>query len=198
MLTDLKKTAAVALLVCTGSATAGLIWDYGPGTGSDGGCWANSTAGQNFAEQVIFDVDMYLTDIHIFTCISAPDGSSHIKILDDNGAGDPDKVLYAWDQNANSWTPTGGLYEAVYEFDPILLNAGTIYWIGVSGNGWEHGQESVLTPGDGTMAQFSGGTFQFHTTVGDQMFQLTGYVVPAPAGLALLACAGLASRRRRR
>ncbi|MDY7110627.1 MAG: hypothetical protein SYC29_18495 [Planctomycetota bacterium] len=198
-MTDFKKVAAVALLVCTGSATAEIIWDYGPDTGSYGGCWANSTNGQEFAEQVIFDVDMYLTDIHIFTCISSPGGDSRIKILDDDGAGNPGNWLYDWNQQADAWNDVGNdLYEAIYEFDEIVLEANTIYWIGVSGNGWEHGQASVLTPGDGTMAQFNGGTFNFHASVGDQMFQLTGYEVPAPAGLALLGCAGLISRRRRR
>jgi len=193
----LKTVAAAALLVCAGSATAAVLWDYGPSSGADGGCWANSTAGQNFAEQVIFDMDVYITDIHIFTCISAPGGDSHIKILDDDGAGNPGNYLYQWDQNADAWNSVGSLYEAVYEFDPILFEAGKIYWVGVSGNGWEHGQSSVKTPGDGYMAQFSGSSFQFHTAVGDQMFQLTGYV-PAPAALALLGLAGLTTNRRRR
>ena len=197
MLMDLKTLSAVAVLVCASSTTAAIIWDYGPGTGADGGCWANSTGGQNFAEQVIFDVDMYLTDIHIFTCISGPSGDSYVKILADNGAGDPGALLHGWNQTADAWNPVGSLYEAVYEFEPILLEANTVYWIGVSGNGWEHGQTSVLTPGDGTMAQFSGSTFQFHTGVGDQMFQLTGYI-PAPGAFALLGLAGLASKRRRR
>ena len=202
MLMDLKKAAAVAVLVCTSSVTADLIWDYGPATGTHGGNWANTTGGQNFAEQVIFDVNMYLTDIHMFTTYTdSPGGDYHLKILLDNGAGDPGAVFMAWDQDVDniSVDNSGNVqqYKHTFEFDPILLEANTIYWIGVSGNGWEPGQSSVLTPGDGTMAQFSGSTFQFHTGVGDQMFQLTGYV-PAPASLALLGLAGLALRRRRR
>ena len=202
MLMDLKRVSAVAVLVCASGATAEIIWDYGPATGSHGGCWANQTASQNFAEQVIFDVDMYLTDIHMFTSYAdSAGGDYHIKILLDNGAGDPGELYRAWDQDVDniSVDNTGDVqeYNHTFEFDAVLLEADTIYWIGVSGNGWEPGQSSVLTPGDGTMAQFSGTVFSGHAGVGDQMFQLTGYV-PAPAGMALLGCAGLMLRRRRR
>jgi hypothetical protein len=203
MLMDLKKAAAVALLVCTGSATADLIWDYGPATGTHGGNWVNRTESQNFAEQVIFEIDMYLTDFHLFTTYTdSPSGDYHVKILYDDGAGNPGAMYMQWDQEVNDITVdnSGNVmqYKHTFEFDEVLLEAGTIYWIGVSANGWEVGQSSVVAPGDGMMAQFSGSTFAGHTGVGDQMFQLTGYEVPAPAGLALLGCAGLISRRRRR
>lgn len=202
MLMDLKRVSAVAVLVCASGATAEIIWDYGPATGASAGAWANTTDGQNFAEQVIFDVDMYLTDIHMFTSYAdSAGGDYHIKILLDNGAGDPGDVYRAWDQDVDeiSVDNTGDVqqYNHTFEFDAVLLEADTIYWIGVSGNGWEPGLSSVLTPGDGTMAQFSGAAFQFHAGVGDQMFQLTGYI-PAPGALALLGVAGLIRKRRRR
>jgi hypothetical protein len=52
------------------------------------------------------------------------------------------------------------------------------YWYGASLNTQSLGQFSVLTPGDGAMAQFFGSLFMFHADVGDQMFQLIGVIVP--------------------
>ena len=74
---------------------------------------------------------------------------------------------------------------------PVLLGSGT-YWIGVSGNGFEAGQLSMVGDpgGDNLMAQFAGTSFLFMTSVGDQSFQLFGRpetdAVPEPTSLTLL------------
>lgn len=152
-----------------------ILFDQGPATGSDGGCWANDTFGQNFADHVILENDAQMTGLNIYTCIGYPSNDSHIKILADDGYGNPGAVITEWDQSATSWTQHGAIYVAFYEFPKIDLAANTIYWIGVSGNSFEHGQTSIQTPGDGLMAQFSGSSFSWHTNVGDQMFQVLGY-----------------------
>ena len=158
-----------------------LQFDQGPTTGSNGGCWANTTEGQNFAEQATLASPVQVNTINIYTCIGPQAGTVHIKILADDGAGNPGTYLYQEDRIPDAWGPdptSGGFLASVNLATPFIANAGTTYWYGVSGNGFELGQFSVLTPGDGTMAQFSGPVFGGHTTVGDQMFQLEGIVVP--------------------
>lgn len=197
--------ASAGASLFAGQAGAGdIIWDYGPATGRHNGNWANQTQGQNFAEDVLFGVDMFLTGVDIFTSFTdTPLGDYHVKILLDDGAGNPSGVFAQWDQDVTtiSVDDSGDVreFKHSFDFDPIVLSANTVYWIGVSANGWEVGQSSLLNPhpDDGTMAQFSGNVFSFHTGVGDQMFQLRGYPVPGPAGVALLGCAGLALGRRR-
>jgi hypothetical protein len=178
------KRALVLCLVCAcaSSAAADLLWDYGPSTGAYGGCWSNFTNGQNFAEQVKFDENVVIQGMDIWTCISAAGGNMHFKLLDDNN-GNPGNYLEEFDLTHTSWTPDGQLYKVGFDFADIPLDAGKTYWVGISGNGWELGQASVQTPGDGRMAQFNGRNFSFHTTVGDQMFQLRG--IPEPATLLL-------------
>ncbi len=157
----------------------GLIWDYGPTTGSQAGCWSNYTASQNFAEDVNFATSTSIGSIVIFTCIGPVQGSTvHIKIRNDDGAGNPSNtLLYDADVTPTSWVadPMTGGYAVTADLPtPFTAAANTIYWIGLSGNGFELGQYSVQTPDDGQMAQFSGPTFSFDTSVGDQMFQLYG------------------------
>ncbi len=194
--------ASMIVLACGANASAQVIWDYGPSTGSYAGNWVNQTQSQNFAEQVIFDQDMFLYGFDLFTTFTdTPGGDYHVKILLDNGAGDPGDLYMAWDQDVTEITTdfTGDVmqFKHSFDFDSVTLAANTTYWIGVSGNGWEVAQSSILTPGDGTMAQFGGDVFSFHTSVGDQMFQLRGEVVPAPGVLGLLGIAGLAAPYRR-
>ncbi|GAB4161579.1 MAG: hypothetical protein Fur0021_34860 [Candidatus Promineifilaceae bacterium] len=159
--------------------TGGLIWDYGPTTGSQAGCWSNYTASQNFAEDVSFATSTSISTIVIYTCIGPVQGSTvHIKIRNDDGAGNPSNtLLYDADVTPTSWVadPMTGGYAVTADLPtPFTAAANTIYWIGLSGNGFELGQYSVQTPDNGHMAQFSGPTFSFHTAVGDQMFQLYG------------------------
>ena len=158
-----------------------VLFDQGPTTGGNGGCWSNFTESQNFAEQATLASPVEVTSMNIYTCIGPQGGTIHIKVLDDDGAGNPSTFLYQEDRVPDAWVPdptSGGFLVTVNLATPFLASAGTTYWYGVSGNGFELGQFSVLTPGNGTMAQFQGSVFDHHTTVGDQMFQLLGSVVP--------------------
>jgi hypothetical protein len=114
----------------------------------------------------------------------------------DNG-GVPGALLDSIDVSASSFAFYGtfnnvDVYEVMLQFSAIPVLGGVQYWIGASGNGFEAGQLSLAgpgDPGDGLMAQFSGQTFQFMTSVGDQSYQLVtsgGGNVPEPASLFLL------------
>ena len=171
---------AMCLLIFPAVAySQSLVFDYGPLSGTNGGCWSNSQAGQNFAEQFSFTEDTTVNRIDIFTCSNLPGSSVHIKILSDAG-GDPGAILYQEDQIPASWTSesSGGYRVTCNLTTPFVAQANTTYWIGVAGNDSSINQYSVLTPGDGHMAQFSGTSFSFHTSVGDMMFQLYSNASP--------------------
>ena len=172
--TSLVVTVTV---VATASARAAddILWNYGPDTGVVGGCWTNSSGNQNFADRVLFDENVLLTGIDVWTCNASPPRGMQIKILADDGAGNPGEFLHTLWLDPTSYTPDGDRYRASFDFDAIALDADTPYWIGVAGDNYDLGQISVLTPGDGRMAQFNFRTFTDHAGVGDQMFRLRGY-----------------------
>lgn len=179
--TGMKWGGAAALLLLVSPVLAQeVIFDQGPATGSYSGCWSNYTESQNFAEQSTLTQDASLTGVVIWTCIGPQTPTLHVKILDDAG-GQPGSVLYGQDVSADSWDFDGSLYRVEVSITPYDMTAGTTYWVGVSGNGFELGQASVSTPGDNTMAQFSGTTFVGHAGVGDQMYQLIGNFGPPVA-----------------
>jgi hypothetical protein len=166
---------ASMLFVFSGAAEAQVIWDYGPSTGTTGLCYANQTSGQNLADDVVFGTSMVVNGMDIWTCISPTAGTVHIKILLDDGAGNPGAVFTEWDQTPTSWVADGPGFMVSADFPDVNLDAGQVYWIGMSGNGFELGQFGVLNPGDGSMAVFAGSAFSFHGTGGgDQMFQVRG------------------------
>jgi hypothetical protein len=195
--------ATCVLLSAASLMHAGVIWDYGPGTGTNSGSWSNLTNGQNFADNVFFDVDTVVGGFNLFTSISSidPTATFHFKVLADND-GAPGTYLYQWDQTYSLFGPSesDGIYEAQFLWPtPLVFLAGTTYWVGASGNGFEPGQASVASgPGDGAMALFEGNTFQTLAGVGDQMFQLTDAPEPAPLTLVPAALMGLAFLRRKR
>lgn len=188
-----------------------IVWDYGPGSGIvEGNAWVNSTSGQNFAEQVVFSNNVNVTGYNYFSDRSPQGTSWHLKLLDDN-AGAPDQVVSQFDLNYSSFTnlgiianALGDTYEVQFNFAPLLLNGGTKYWIGISGNGFEGAERTIHSPGDDKVAQFSGSSFVYSSNIGDQMFQLVGSdatVAPLPGtaitGLFLLTGFGIFSRIRR-
>jgi hypothetical protein len=158
-----------------------LIFDQGPSTGAYGGCWWNETASQNFADQATLVDLVEIDEIRIFTCVGSMAGTVHVKILADDGAGNPAAVVYAEDKVPDAWVAdpvSGGYVVSVVLTTPFQASAGTTYWYGISYNSGDMGQHSVVAPGDGTMAQFAGSVFSAHATVGDQSFQLMGTIVP--------------------
>ncbi len=199
-----KSILAVAFAALASFAPASLLWDYGMSTGTFGGSWVNQTASQNFAEQVSFGTNVKVTR---FTYITNFDpstfGSMHVKLLDDAG-GVPNNYLDQQDITMTGFTNLGVFGgNTCYSVDLDLgtawnLNAGTTYWVGASGNGFEAAQVSLLSPGDGHMAQFNGATYSFSTGVGDQAFQLYGDVVPEPASMIALGGLALVAIRRKK
>ncbi len=128
-------------------------------------------------------------------------GTMHVKLLSNN-AGMPDTVLDSQDVSVASWSNVAaGINEVNLDLlTPLVLSANTTYWIGASGNGFEAAQLSILTPGDGMMAQYVGTSFVRMINVGDQMFRLEGSSnpVPEPASLRALGLGAAALLRRRR
>lgn len=188
---------SVSLAATAASGTTGaVVWDQGPGTGVVTGTYVNETNGQNFADTVRFDADTVVGGFNLFTTVSLADHAGaadfHIKFLADDG-GAPGAVLMATDAGfvSSSFGVATDLNAYHFDFAPIALRAGTTYWVGVSGNGFDAGQAALMAPQDGQMAQFAGGSLQYQSVpVGDQMFQLTS-AVPEPQTYALL-LAGLA------
>ena len=193
------KRLALLLLVglCATAAYAGTVWDYSPINTDAVCCWENQTASQNFADNFTLSVNTTLTGFNLFTGNFSPSGTYNLHLYADSG-GAPGALLDSQNVSASSFTFYGNLngndiYEAVLPLAPIDVLAGVQYWIGASGNGFEAGQASLLgpgDPGDGLMAQFSGGTFVGFTGVGDQAYQLTGSptggTTPEPSSLTLI------------
>ena len=91
-----------------------LIFDQGPSTGAYGGCWANGTSGQNFADQATLVDPAEIDEIRVFTCLDPLAGTVHVKILADDGAGNPagveahggrigDITIYGQESNPNTF-----------------------------------------------------------------------------------------------
>jgi hypothetical protein len=194
----MKRIALLLFIgLCATTAYAGTVWDYSPINTDIGGFWQNQTQAQNFADNFTLAVNTTITGFNLFTGNFPPGGTYNVHLYADSG-GQPGALLDSQDVTASSFTFYGNLggqaiYEAVLPVAPIDVLAGVQYWIGASGNGFEAAQLSLLgpgDPGDGRMAQFSGGTFVGFTGVGDQSYQLignpTGGTTPEPSSLTLI------------
>ena len=156
-----------------GKAPAGnVIFDQGPGTGTNGGCWSNYTESQNFSDLAPLPAGTAITDIVVFTCIAPTTGTVSFKAVDES----THTFLYTESGTPSSWVDDGnGGFIVTYTLaNPYVVPGTGTLGYGLSGDGFELGQNSVLTPGDGFMAQYSGQSYAFQAGVGDQMFQLLG------------------------
>jgi hypothetical protein len=151
-----------------------VIWDYGPQTGPNGGCWQNIAESQNFAEQVVLESSARVNGFQLFTCIDGIAGQTfEFKVLADAG-GVPGEEVTRFQLTNHAQSMELDQFRYDFAFDPVFLEAGT-YWVGLAGVGFEAGQTSINPgPGDSQMAQFAGQTYSFSTSVGDQMFRLLG------------------------
>jgi hypothetical protein len=153
-----------------------VVFDQGLDTGSSAACHGNVTQGQNFADRVTFEQDTVITGIRIFTCIAPEAEQVRVKVHVDNGADAPGELVYEQNGMADAWVEVDTIeYAVTVNFDtPFVASAGEQYWYGISGNGFELAQYVLQTPDDGEIAQFDGTSFDFHSGVGDQAFQLLG------------------------
>jgi hypothetical protein len=151
---------------------AAIIFDQGPSKGSNGGCWSNSTQGQNFSDAAPLAAGTSVTGINIITCIPPTAGTVTFKAVNE----DTKTALYTESGVPSSWVDNGdGTFTVSYLLQgPFVVPAGVNVGYGLSGDGFELGQTSVLSPADGLMSQYSGQVFNLMTEVGDQMFQLLG------------------------
>ena len=150
-----------------------VIFDQGPSTGSNGGCWSNSTASQNFSDLAPLAAGTAITGLITFTCIPPTTGT----VTFQGGRRGPAHAFqYTESGTPTSWVSDGaGGYIVTYDLvTPFVVPSGLTMGYGLSGDGFELGQNSVLTPGDGFMSQYDGQSYAFPAGVGDQMFQLLG------------------------
>ncbi len=219
-------TLAVVAAMMTGNAhAAGVVWNHGFGSGTTGFDWSDQSDDQNMADSVTFAHATTVSGYNFFSAsdLSAQTGSGdfQLKLLSNHFVAadhqnEPDQLLLTENigftvqtQACTGCVPGGwNAYELSFSFAPIRFAAGTTYWIGLSGNGFDADVLSVLGVQDDSMAQFEGDRFAFiangangDVDVGDQMFQLVG-TVPEPADVAMmvagLALLGVAMRRRHR
>jgi hypothetical protein len=208
-------SSAIALtsaMFAAGAAQAGpVVWDQGPGTGTINDSWANDTVfdpatqvdGQTWADSVTLGTTTAITGFNLFT---DQDVASHIgasdfqlKVLLDDGYGEPGDFLVTENLGYKSITAVApDMFEVSFQFAPITFAAGTTYWIGMAGIGFDAGQYSIDAPQDDQMAQFDGDIYDFVAPFGDQMFQLTTVPEPANAWMLGAGAALLAFMARRR
>lgn len=171
--------------------TGDIIWDFGPGTGEYDRCHPeNNIFDKNRAEDVEFEDFTELVGIDVWTCVPAASGELHVRILFDDGYGEPGNDYLNWDMPHTRYEFDGNyngtdLYKVSLDCDPVLLRPNTRYWIGVSGSGWELGQAFINAPGDGRYALFHGSQFDCTYPGGDLMFRLWGHAVFPPFELAI-------------
>ncbi|MBL8810279.1 MAG: PEP-CTERM sorting domain-containing protein [Planctomycetaceae bacterium] len=214
---QIPAACLAALLIIAENVHAGIIWDYSPATtGATNTDWANLLSFQSFAESITFGSAVQISGMDIY-CLNgfATLGDSVTIRLWADASGQPGAVLSSFTESVAVIDSDGAgpSNERVHvDFTSLLnLDAGTPYWIGMTGTTKEltqTGLKNPNAPGDSRMAQFNGGDTFSHFTptgVGDMAFRLEGsYVasVPEPSSMAMCgigACvAGFRAVRRRR
>lgn len=211
-----KLAFAVAVMTAVlsgGTAYATVIWDYSPATTRAAIVpgfpyyYPNQAVGQNFAEIVSFALDATVTGIDIYSLYPVSLWQlATVRLWSDNGAGAPVDLLKEINTSISIVDDTGAVEGFTRKHaditTPLLLSAGTNYWIGMSGrDGSELGQAGLKTVDDGYMARFGGKSFSGLALAGDMAFRLEGTInaVPEPGTFILLGAGlgGLALYRRR-
>lgn len=174
--------ALVALATTGRPAAAGIpvIFDQGPSTGALGPCFDNQADADNWADQVDFVDGAVVQGIAIYVPSDPGPVVVHTRIFADDGTGSPGALLREEDNAALVEPVPGELFRVAVAFlAPFIAEAGTTYWYGLSASpSFELMQCTVLSPGDGRIARFSGPVFVGHDRTGDQMFALLGELLP--------------------
>jgi hypothetical protein len=184
---------------CAEGAWGQVLLDQGPASGTLGPCFANEADFQEWADQATFPDDVTVTGMVIYTVLPPPPGFNvRIRILADDGAGNPGAVAY---QESGPIDGAAAVADDLFAVSvslgvPFIAPAGETFWYGVAadaGVGVDLAQCSVETPGDGRIARFFEGMFFDHVEAGDQMFELLGVVgeVDAPVAAPTLGHAAL-------
>lgn len=224
MTKELLSQAVRTLLVAgafSAGAQAAVIWDYSPDTTGAtvnqpglNSTWQNIAAGQNFAEHVLFGSNQTVTGMAIYSqeTFGFVGDNVRVRVWSDSG-GAPSALLYDVAAVVSAVDEDGTSVNAAFadvtrkfaSFGGINLLAGVDYWIGMSGDGVELGQQGlsdVGAPDNGAMWQMSGTSpVSEPGFLGDMAFRLYvgGQGVPEPGTIALfgLGLAGLMLRRKR-
>lgn len=197
----------VAVWGAAAVAQGSILWDQGMGVGTIKNAYANVTGGQNFADIATFGTSVAITGYNHFTTDSTTTpGTMTVRVY--AGGATPGGLITSQSVSVSSITSLGtfGVFDVyMWHLDLTTINlAAGSYWFGASYDAASGGGQVTLngvpSPGDGSLAKFSGASFSNIASEGDQAFQLTGAPVPEPFTMALagLALAVAARRRSRR
>jgi hypothetical protein len=221
-----RISAFVSLLILSAtsahlSATDIIVWDFGPSTGLHTGLMGavsrNHIGGppeigdsQYFADQVSFPTATTVSGFNLFTspALMPLQGSTYRVYFYGGAFPTAGSELAHFDVGAQSvdfmgtyldegGVTTSDIWRISLRFNPYVIPANTTVWVGAAALGWDCGTYHIMTPGDGSAAQFVGSSIVFPQPLGDLMFQLT---VPEPTTASLVTLAGIVgwtARRRR-
>src|SRR5579862_5563678 len=139
------KLFVASALVCGATvANASMLLDQGPATGPYGGAWQCITGAQLIADSFTLGQSSTITEYDMFSIESGAAPSYNLVLYSDSGNAPGATLLTLSNINPSSygvWGTQGGntIYEGSFTGLSINVNAGTKYWIDVSGNGADAG-----------------------------------------------------------
>jgi hypothetical protein len=188
----------ITTLFVGGTAHGTVILDDSPSTTGatiSSNDWSNLLLTQSFAENINFASGATITGIDIYgdSFFGTIGQQATVRLWADNG-GQPGTLLDTITTSISiidNDGATSGNNRKHADITPLLLAAGTTYWIGMTGTTSDFTQTGLFNVDDNAMAQFNGGsTFSYFSGVGDMAFRLEGdnnsSPVPEPSTFLLL------------